>query len=257
MPYTASTNAITATTSVWTQGSALTLSPVSSNGGFLTTIVAPETGLATSVIAIDSTAQYLAYGQAGTVVAWNPAAGAGRCISVTNTSNANTEQYIVNGRDMYGIKMSETILASTTSSGTGVGKKAFKYITSIIASTAATISSTGVQVGFVDKFGFPLRTSYFGLTIAIVSSAPMVPTLAVLSSANATLASTVATATSTTPDARGTFNPTLATAGTSASIAAGTAVRITIMQNITAGMAAGVSASDSSAMFGITQFSAI
>jgi len=257
LPFTANASAIatSATVGTPTAGTALTLTPLASFGAIQTTIIAPETGLAVSVIAIDSTAAILSYGQSGTVAVWNPAAGTGRCVSVLNTSNTNTEVYIVNGRDNYGIKLTESISASTTSTGTGVGKKAFKYITSVIPATNTTISATGVSVGFVDKFGFPFRTDYFANTQAIVSSAPMVPTLAVLSSANATLASTVATATSTTPDARGTFNSTLATAGTTTTIPLGTAVRVTINQPFTATMASNVTASDQTSVFGIAQFS--
>lgn len=258
IPFTANASAIVgSTTQAPVAGTALTLAPLSGSGAFQTTIVAPESGQTVSVIAIDSTAATLAFGSAGTVAVWNPAGGAGRCISVINTSNTNTEQYLVNGRDMYGFKMSETILASTTSTGTGVGKKAFKYITSVIPSTATTISATGVRVGFVDTFGLPIVTNFLAMTTVVVSTAPLVPTSIALSSANAVLASTVATATSTTPDARGTYASSLATAGTSATIANGTGVRISISQQITPLMVGSITAADQSSIFGITQFSAI
>lgn len=255
-PFTANSSAIAgSTTNVPVAGTALTLAPLSSFGAIQTTIIAPETGLAVSVIALDSTAATLNFGSGGTIAIWNPAAVPGRALSIINSSNGNTEAYIVNGRDAYGIKMTETILASTTSTGTGVGKKAFKYIASITPSTGGTISATAVRIGFVDVFGFPLRTDYFANTQVLVSSAPMAPTLMVLSSANAVLASTVPTATSTTPDARGTFNSTLATAGTTTTRNDGTAVRLTINQPITATMASNVTATDQTSMFGIAQYS--
>lgn len=260
IPFAANSSAVySSTTGAPVAGTALTLAPVSSNGAFQTTIIAPETGLAVSVIAIDSTASSLNFGQAGTVAIWNPNAGTGRAISVINTSNTNTEQYIVNGRDMYGIKMTETILASTTSTGTGVGKKAFKYISSVTPSTATTISATGVRIGFTDTFGFPLLSKYLGIVTIQVSTSPTQPSAVTVSSANSVVGSTVAVATATTPDARGTYTASAAfvTNGTSATIADGTGVRIRMQQTITALAASQVTNSDTSPIFGITQFSAV
>ncbi len=216
-PFTANASAIAPSTgNAPVAGTALTLTAIASIGTIQTTIIAPETGLAVSVIALDSTAATLNYGTGGTIAIWNPTAVPGRTISVINSSNANTELYYVNGRDQYGFKMTELIAASTTSTGTGIGVKAFKYIQSVIPATNTTISATGVSIGFRDTFGFPLRTPYFGQTTLTVSSLPGVPTLMVLSTANAVVASTVPTATSTTPDNRGTFTSTIATNGSTA-----------------------------------------
>lgn len=259
-PFTANASAISPSTgNAPVIGTALTLTPLASFGAIQTTIIAPETGLSVSVIAIDSTAAVLTFGSGGTVATWNPAAGSGRVISVTTSSSVDVGSgvtYTVAGRDMYGFKMTETISASTQSS-VGIGKKAFKYISGVSPSTNAAITSTGVKIGFVDTFGFPLNTGYFGLTSVVISTAPTVPNLTPLTSVNATVASTVATATSTTPDARGTYTSSIATAGTTTSIPAGTAVRITISQNITATMASAITASDQTAMFGIAQYSSV
>lgn len=253
VPYAINSSAISgSSTTIPVAGVALTLTPLASFGAIQTTIVAPETGLSVSVIAIDSTAAVLAYGSGGTVAIWNPAAGSGRVISLTKAStDATALVYTVNGRDMYGIKMTETITASTLSS-VGIGKKAFKYISSIIPATT-TINSTGVGVGFIDTFGFPLVVNYLAGNAVTVSSNPLTPSAITLSSANAVLASTVATATSTTPDARGTYASSIATTGTSASLSS--AVRVTISVPITPAMTYGITPSDQSAMFGITQYS--
>lgn len=262
-PFTQNSSAIAGSASVGTPtaGTALTLTPLASFGAIQTTITAPETGLSVSVIALDSTAASYQYGQSGTISIWNPQAVPGRAIVVLNTSNANTELYYVNGRDQYGIKMTEQIAASTTSTGTGIGKKAFKYITSVVPATNTTISATGVSVGFRDTFGFPLVTNYFANTSLTVSSLPGVPTLIVLSTANAVIAST-ATATSTTGDVRGTFTSTIATngstltgVGASSLGAVSSAARITVTQPITPFMVANVTASDTSTVFGVTQYS--
>lgn len=234
-------------------GTALTLTPLASFGAIQTTIIAPETGQSVSVIALDSTAATLNYGQSGTVAVWNPAAGLGRTITIINSSNTNSELYTVNGRDVYGFKMTELIGASTTSTGAGQGRKAFKYIQSVTPATNTTISATGVGIGTADTFGFPLVVNYLAAVGSmVVSSTPLTPTSVTLSSANAALAST-ATATSTTPDVRGTFTSSIATTGTTASLS--TAVRITTNMLITSQMTAAVTATDTSVMFGVTQFS--
>lgn len=260
IPFAADSSAIhRSTTEAPVAGTALTLTPTSSVGSILTTIVAPETGLTVSVIALDSTAATLNFGQGGTIAIWNPAGGTGRVLSVINTSNTNTEQYIINGRDMYGLKMTETILASTTSTGTGVGKKAFKYISTITPSTATTISATGVRVGMVDIFGFPTYTRYLAATTVITSTTALTPTIQILSSVSCVLGSTVAVAVATSPDARGTVASTAATNGTSATIITGdgSGVRITITQQISATMASNITASSQTSIFGLAQFSAV
>lgn len=261
-PFAANSSVVVgSTTNAPVAGTALTLAPLSSFGAIQTTITAPENGTTVSVIAFDSTATAIAYGQSGTVACWNPAAVPGRAVVVLNTSNANSEQYIVNGRDFYGFKVTETIFASTTSTGTGVGKKAFKYIASVTPSTATTISATGVSVGFADVYGFPLRVNYLSNVAASVSSTPLTPTSITLSSANATTAST-ATATSTTGDVRGTFTSTIATNGSTSigvgigsSIQTSSAVRIRLTVSFTAQMMNSITASDTTGMFGLTQFS--
>lgn len=259
-PFTANTSAISGSSAtIPVAGTALTLTPVASFGAIQTTIIAPETGLSVSVIALDSTASVLTYGDGDTIAIWNPAAVPGRTISLTKAStDATALTYTVNGRDQYGIKMTETITASTLSS-VGVGKKAFKYISSIVPATT-TINSTGIGIGFTDTFGFPLAAYYFGMTGVVCSSLPGTPTLMVLSTANAVVAST-ATATSTTGDVRGTFSSTVATNGSTltgvgaSSVTYSSAVRIQVRQFYTPYMSYNTSASDQSATFGVTQYS--
>jgi hypothetical protein len=238
-------------------GTPITLVPIASNGAIQTTIIAPELGTAVSVIAIDSTASVIAYGTGGTIACWNPAGGTGRAITVTNSCNGNTESYIVRGRDMYGFKMTETIPIVGSSAGTGTGRKAFKYIQSITPSSAGTIGSTGVSAGFADVFGFPLRATYMNGVSVWNSTTPNESTLMALSSANTVAASTNVTATTTTADIRGTVSSTFASNGSSATgnTASSTGVRITILQYLQANQVSAVTASDQSAIFGVTQFS--
>lgn len=226
-------------------GTALTLASGSSAlGTYATTIIAPETGQATgTLIAIDSTAQYLSYGDAGTVVAWNPAAGAGRCITLTPAGNSSLDggSWSIAGRDIYGFKMTETI---SVSSQVMTSKKAYKYISSVVAAT--TIGSTGVGIGFNDTFGLPLLAKNTGLGL-LIKLTPTASLQYALSSGPVTTGST-ATQTATSSDPRGTYASTTASNGT---------LRLQIVQQITPVMAAGVTASDQSLMFGATQFSSV
>jgi len=265
IPFAMSSALVVSSAATPVAGTALTLTPISSLGAFNTTIIAPETGRATSVIAIDSTAATLNFGQAGTIATWNPAAGTGRAVAII-TSCAATEGYYVRGRDMYGFKMTELISGSTTSSGSGQGRKAFKYIVSITPSSSSTFTSTGVSVGMADIFGLPLYAPYMAGISVWASTTPNAAGTITISSANSLIASTAVTATATTADVRGTIGGAgltapIATNGTSANGAGGfnptsTGARYTMYQQITPNMAAQISGvANSSAWFGVTQFS--
>jgi hypothetical protein len=261
IPFTAGASAIALSTgNTPVSGAALTLAPVSSLGAFQTTIIAPELATAVSAIAIDSTAATLNFGTGGTVACWNPTAGTGRAIVIIG-SCASTEGYFVRGRDMYGFKMTELISASTTSTGSGQGRKAFKYVQSVTASTSSTFTSTGISVGFADIFGYPLVANYLnGISVWTSSNGISPANIITLSTANSVTASTIVTQTSTTPDVRGTYASSIATNGTSANGANGgsaqsTGVRVTILQYLTASQLAGVTATSATTVFGQAQFS--
>jgi hypothetical protein len=87
-----------------------------------------------------------------------------------------------------------------------------------------------------------------------VSSNPQTGGTIALTSANSVPASSIAAQTSTTPDVRGTYSASIATNGTSANNTS-SGVRVVIYQPITSVMASNVTASDQSALFGVTQFS--
>src|SRR5258705_6933726 len=223
----------------------LTLAAASSAGGtFSTTIVAPETGnVPGTLICIDSTAAALSFGSAGTLAVWNPAAGAGRNITIKPSSNLDGGSYSIAGRDIYGYKVTETIAGGSTNLA---GKKAFKYVSSVTNTTTPT--STGILVGFGDIYGFPLAVPYLGSnTLVNFSSVATVSVVAAISSA-CVLASTVATQTSTTPDVRGTFASTGASNGT---------VRLQMVVSPTAVAIASINSTNVSGLFGGTQFSSV
>jgi hypothetical protein len=255
VPATVNTSAFFTSTGTSSGVTNFTLSSTAT-GVITTTIIAPETGKATgTLLAIDSTAAYLTFGSAASECVWNPAAGTGRCVSITTSSTTDAGVFTVAGRDMYGYKMTETLaLSQGTSNSSGVtitGQKAFKYISAITNTT--TPASTGVSIGFTDHYGMPFYTPYVGLNaqVAIVASnvgssqSPVVP----LSSATfiLPLAST-ATATSTTADVRGIFESTTASNGV---------VRLQMVVTPTAVAAAGITSTTVAPFFGATQFSSV
>lgn len=249
VPGTVSSNGLVSNGSSGLVSTVLTLTSTGT-GVVTTSLVAPESGLTVSVTLLGSTVSgstqaYIAYGQSGTIAAWNPQFGTGRNITIAMSSNLDAGSFTVLGRDQYGFKMSETLAAGST---TITGKKAFKYITSIQVST--TITSTGFLIGYGDVFGFPTKLPYCGVnsTVLVLASAFSSAVPVALSSANTALASTAATQTSTTPDVRGTYASSTATNGT---------VRVQMFQATDAFQIGNITASDTSALFGATQFSSV
>jgi len=254
IPTTLSSHAFVANTTVSTGVTTFTLkTAASSNGTISTTIIAPETGKASgTLIAIDSTAAFVTYGSAGSLAAWNPGAGTGRCISITTSSSGDTGTYSIAGRDMYGYLMTETIaLSQGTSNSSGYtvnSQKAFKYVSSI--TNASTPTSTGVSIGISDRFGMPLAVPYCGQNndIRLLASSFSSAVAVALSSANFILASTAATQTSTTPDVRGTYTSSTASNGT---------VRLQITVTPTASGVSTITSANVASLFGGTQFSSV
>lgn len=252
VPSSGSSNIFVANTVVSTGVTTFTLAAVS-NHTISTTIVAPETGKATgTLLALDSTAAFLPFGQDTAINYWNPGFGTGRCISITTSSSGDAGTYSIAGRDMYGYKMTETIALSqgtTNSSGyTITGQKAFKYISSITNTTTPT--STGISIGVSDTYGFPFKVPYCGQNTAVnlLASAYSSAVGVALSSANVALASTAATQTSTTPDVRGTY---------ASSTASNAVLRLQMTVTLSASALAAVSNTDVSPIFGGTQYSSV
>lgn len=232
----------------------------SQTGVTATTIIAPETGAATgTILCLGSTTVSLTFGSTDgdTICYWNPAAGAGRCISITTSSSGDRGGYTLAGRDIYGYKVTETLhstdatRASTNSSGlTITSLKAYKYVSSIVG--ASTITSTGVGAGFTDRFGMPLYIGYAGpsnLRLGVSSGAASGDICATVIPTSATLTfGATATATSSTGDVRGVFT---------SSLASGSSARFQFVVLPTANNLNSVTNSDVSPLFGVTQYSSV
>lgn len=223
-------------------------------GTYSTTLIAPESGATlTSVLTLDSSDDsYMvnAFGQTATVNTWAPGGGAGRCIAVYTASYSDTP-VTVEGRDVYGYKISEKIdissNGSVTSSFGGIGQKAFKYILGVYNSSAPT--STGIKVGTTNRFGFPMYVPYYGMNISVqvASVATISNALVPLTSANAILGlASTATANSTNADVRGIYI---------SSVTADGIYRLQMRVTPAASAVVTISATNVAPLFGATQYS--
>jgi hypothetical protein len=261
VPSTISTNALAATSSGNGGGAALTLTATGAGITTVSCIVAPETGkLAGTLFCIDgpcggSSAAGVSFGQANAIQVWNPATLGGRCITILATG-ADGGTWTIAGRDAYGFKMTEQITAANTLM---TSLKAYKYISAISAST--TLASTGIIVGTADTFGFPLLVQsapYVSIWVGASSLASLVTVVA----GNHTYGSSLATATSTNGDVRGTYKSSIASNSTGAA-----PVRIVMLANPTVGPGVtspssvgglnNVTANSFYGLFGATQFSSV
>ena len=132
---------------------------------------------------------------------WSPQALLGRAVSVTAASGATYATATVNGYDIYGYPMSEAITITAGSAVTG--KKAFKYIKSVVLSGGTADTTHAYSVGTADVFGLPLRSDTFGDIIVNNASSLVATTL--ITAATNYLPADRTTPSATTADVRGTF----------------------------------------------------
>jgi len=132
---------------------------------------------------------------------WSPQALLGRAVSVTAAASATYTTASVNGYDIYGYPMTENI---TITAGSAVnGKKAFKYIKSVVLSGGTADTTHAYSVGTADVFGLPLRSDTFGDIIVNNASSLVATTL--ITAATNYLPADRTTPSATTADVRGTF----------------------------------------------------
>ena len=132
---------------------------------------------------------------------WSPQALLGRAVSVTAAASATYTTATVSGYDIYGYPMSEAI---TLTAGSAVnGKKAFKYIKSVVLSGGTADTTHAYSVGTADVFGLPLRSDTFGDIIVNYATSLVASTL--VTSASGYVPADRTTSSTTTGDVRGTY----------------------------------------------------
>lgn len=143
-----------------------------------------------------------ALGQVGTIQLYHPGAMLARAVSITSTtSQVAGIVFTVNGFDVFGFPMTETITTVGTSATTTSGKKAFKYIQSITPS--ATDGTGNYSAGTLDIFGFPIRSD--NMQVGMIKDIQLMVNNATVTTATNWLAGVKTTATATTGDVRGTI----------------------------------------------------
>ena len=189
-----------------TAGTALTL--VSSTGGGITvgqSITNSATGTAvTGLLVIDSAPAGVAFGSANTVKIWDPTKAVARNVCITSVGDDHLATVLVSGYDQYWYPVSERITLSNATVASG--KKAFKYIASIVPS--GTLSGSNISVGTGDVYGLPLRADQWAYVSVFWNGA------LITSSTGFTVADTTNPATTTTGDVRGTYAVQSASDGT-------------------------------------------
>ena len=135
------------------------------------------------------------FGQVGTINLWNPQACVSRAVSITGSASSTGGNFLVSGYDIYGVPLTE-LIAGPAGATTTNGKKAFKYIASVVPQFT---DAHNYSVGTTDIYGLPLRADFFS-DIAINYNATIVT-----ASTGFTAAVTTSPATSSTGDVRGTY----------------------------------------------------
>jgi hypothetical protein len=168
-------------------------------GGVGTYTVAGDDTASSTTMTAQATGGYAAlsqpFGQTPSIYLWNPQAMVARAVSITGSSSATGGNFLVSGYDIYGVPMSE-VIAGPASATTVNGKKAFKYIASVVPQFT---DAHNYSVGTTDIYGFPLRADFFS-DVAINYNAA-----AITASTGFVAAVTTSPATTTTGDVRGTY----------------------------------------------------
>ena len=177
------------------------------------------------------------FGQPFNVRLWNPMAVIGRAVAITAAASATYATATVSGYDVYGFPLVEAI---TISAGSQVaGKKAFKYIKSVVLSGGTADTTHAYSVDTTDVFGLPLRSDSFG--DILINSATSLTAVTLITAATSYLPADRTVATTTTGDVRGTY------AGFTSSTGANKLIIRQSPQAFNIGSIAG--------LFGVTQYS--
>lgn len=246
IPQTISSNGIVAQ-QVPAASSALTLATSSGSSSVVSVSLSPPEGGANITInAIDGAMAGAAFGVSGTVNIWDPTKAIARGLTIVKSSNGDAGNWTIAGRDLYGFKMTESLVSSgNTTMNT---KKTYKYISSILPGSAVT--STGVIVGTQDMFGFPLRVDQAMYATVWVGPSSNSQLISVSTGAH-TFAVTSA-ASNTTGDVRGTITSSVASNSTAAA-----PVRIGMLIGPSVANLASMGSTNFAGLVGLPQFSSV
>lgn len=235
---------VSSLTGTVTVGMTISGTGVASGATIVNQLTGPAGGVGTYTVAGDETASSTTitgqmtggftalsqpFGQSQTVRLWNPQSLVARAVSVTGSASATGGNILISGYDIYGVPMSE-VIAAPAGASTVNGKKAFKYIASVVPQFT---DAHNYSIDTTDIYGFPLRSDFFG-DVAINYNAT-----GITASTGYVAAVTTSPATTTTGDVRGTYALQSAADGSK---------RLIIRQFVTPANAATVAG-----LFGVTQ----
>jgi VCBS repeat-containing protein len=126
-----------------------------------------------------------------------------RNVTITSAGNASNASFTVRGFDAYGQALTQTL---TGPNATTV--QTTKAFASVISVTATTTPGAAVTVGTGDRFGLPVRVTDAGYVATVKWAGVLAQDAGTLTAADGT------TATASTGDVRGTYQPSSASNGT-------------------------------------------
>ena len=142
--------------------------------------------------------------QSPSVWLWSPMALLSRAVSITAAASATYATATVNGYDIYGYPMTEAI---TISAGNTVnGKKAFKYIKSVVLSGGTADTTHAYSVGTTAILGLPVRADSAAEVIVNAAASQVALPISAGWGANGFLPADRTTPSATTGDVRGTID---------------------------------------------------
>jgi hypothetical protein len=135
---------------------------------------------------------------------WNPICLLGRVVSVTAATGATYTTATVNGYDVYGYPMSENI--TLTANSTVAGKKAFKYIKSVVLSGGTADTTHAYSVNTTSVVGLPIRSDSASEVVVNSGASQVVLPANTAFASNGFLPADRTTPSATTGDVRGTID---------------------------------------------------
>jgi hypothetical protein len=222
---------------------ALTNAPIGSVNLYGSGLLPPATQFGPSAPVPTAVQPYVA---AGLAALFNPAEAVCRAVRVLSvTTVAGTAQFLVTGYDVFGQRMTE-LMSATLATAAGGGKKAFKYIQSIVAQQTQAGPFT---VSLSDVVGFNIRSDKWEYSNIFYNGS-------FATTNNGWTAAFTGPATSTSGDVRGTVQ--LSTAAGPLGTSVGTSqtngtTRLTLMMSVPLFNLANATPINAVPMFGQTQ----
>lgn len=148
-----------------------------------------------NTLVIETVPAYIRFGNSDYSVFYDVGTTIARNIQIVTLGDETAATFLVSGWDFYGYPMTERITGVNNSTATG--KKAFKFVSSVVP--AGTLSGSNVSVGQGDTYGLPL----------LLSATPSINgfwnNVIITGTGTPTAADATSPATATTGDVRGTY----------------------------------------------------